>query len=576
MKAVLSHLAATLLVVVATSLPADANVQRNLTATESAYIAPSRYLKRNKHKKKSDNEVWAELVQASAAFEESFVAGQYRAADGCVNGHNDNNKQVDTCLASEQQDRVSVNCCSGELGRNLKCSRPGCKKVRTFVDAEQHCKSKGMRLCSFEEMDSGACCNKGCGFNNDIGWTSTSCGPPPPTPNPTPNPTPKPSPKPSPKPTTTNGTLNTFGNGDRSVASSSMNTLGLMFEVKAEKDVGITSLSMLTAVEQEKWAEVWTRAGSYEGKTKGSDGWDRVYAKKMQLRGPSVPTTIPFNKPIYIKKGDTVSFYLVTLAKVKSLDSDVKEGKEIAADSAITLYAGAALDNGRWENGCNNGNQCVYSARSFEGSIDYIADIKVTDAPTVQPTPDPNKKMPSGLTLREEQWLDGHNSRRKKYHEAYGEKYVPLAWSEALRDMAQEYADELASVCGPTVHAQDRGGYGENLASNSGFDRGAGSWGELKPVDLVMTRYVEREQDWAPPNNWHFMQVLWRATKYVGCADSVGNLPNGAVCRYQVCRYARAGNCDVSRYDDGSKRWWDKAWLADSSGCTPFCPPDGC
>lgn len=571
MKKVLSHLAV-VVVAVATSLPVDANVQRNLTATEAAYIAPSRYLKQNKHKKKSDNEVWAELVQASTTFEESIFGGQYRASDGCVNG---NQKQVDTCLASQQEDRVSVNCCSGELGRNLKCRRPGCKKVRTIFEAEQHCKSEGMRLCSFDEMDSGACCNKGCGFNDRIGWTSTSCGPPPPTPNSTPRPSPKPTSKPTGKPTPTNGTLKTFGNGDRSAASS-MNTLGLMFEVKAEKDVGITSLSMLTALEQEKWTEVWTRAGSYDGKTKGSDGWDTIYAKKMQLRGPNTPTKITFNEPIYIEKGDKVSFYLLTLAKVKSLDSDVKEGKEIASDSAITLHAGAALDNGRWENGCNNGNQCVYSARSFEGSIDYIADIKVTNPPTLQPTPDPNKKTPSGLTVREEEWLEGHNSRRKKYHEAYGKKYVPLQWSEALRDMAQEYADELASVCGPTVHAKDRGGYGENLASNTGMDNGPGSWGELKPVDKVMTRYVEREQDWAPPNNWHFMQVLWRATTHVGCADSVGNKPNGAVCRYQVCRYSRAGNCDVSRYDDGSKRWWDKAWLADSSGCRPFCPPGGC
>ena len=66
-------------------------------------------------------------------------------------------------------------------------------------------------------------------------------------------------------------------------------------------------------------------------------------------------------------------------------------------------------------------------------------------------------------------WLEGQNSRRKKYHEAYGKKYVPLQWSEALRDMAQEYADELASVCGPTVHAQDRGGYGVSSVTFAQF-----------------------------------------------------------------------------------------------------------
>ena len=206
----------------------------------------------------------------------------------------------------------------------------------------------------------------------------------------------------------------------------------------------------------------------------------------------------------------------------------------------------------------------------------YVADIVITNEPTAQPTPDPNKKLSSGLTVRENQWLEGHNTRRKKYHEQYGKSYVPLQWSFALRDMAQQYADELASNCGPTVHSSyaARGYYGENLASNSGMDEGYGSWGELKPVDKIMIRFVEREENWAPPENYHFSQVLWRASKFVGCADSKGTQPNGAVCRYQVCRYARTGNCNVSSYNDGSKQWWMKPILRDTSPCGPPCPPD--
>jgi hypothetical protein len=145
------------------------------------------------------------------------------------------------------------------------------------------------------------------------------------------------------------------------------------------------------------------------------------------------------------------------------------------------------------------------------------------------PLPDGNTVLSSGLTLREEQWLAGHNTRREKYHKQYGKTYRPLKWSTGLKEMAQEYADKLASVCGPIT----------------GFDRGAGSWGELKPVDLVMTRFVEREQYWEPPDNFHYTQVLWRSSTHVGCADSVGTTSNGAV-------------------------------LNDQSSCQPFCPPEGC
>jgi hypothetical protein len=38
---------------------------------------------------------------------------------------------------------------------------------------------------------------------------------------------------------------------------------------------------------------------------------------------------------------------------------------------------------------------------------------------------------------------------------------------------------------------------------------------------------------------------LWRASKYLGCAESERDY-NGGKCRVQVCRYAKAGNCDMT------------------------------
>ena len=549
----------------------SANVHRNLTASESInYNASPRYLKgkrkekkHNKHtlKDSGNNQVWEDQ---SSAFEISSLAEQYRAADGCLLN---NEKQVDICLANEHSSNIAVHCCRGSIeSNNLRCSRDGCPKKKTFAAAKRHCENKGMRLCSVEELESGACCHRGCGWNKQISWTSDSCIV-------ADAPTKSPSTAPTSKPTTSTGKLISIS-GDRSATY--QNTVGFMFEVEAQEDLGITSISMFTGSTAKIWTEIWYRNGSYKGKTGGKEGWEFIYFRKSKQHGIAAPTEITLKEPVYIRKGDTASFYLVSPGRIKSIESDVKEGKVVAENDSIKLFTGTALEYDRWENGCTEDRQCIFSARSFEGAISYIADLTITNEPTGSPTPDPFKKQSSGLTLREEQWLDGHNIRRKKWHEMYGKKYKPLKWSEGLKDMAQEYADKLASVCGETVHDENRGGYGENLASNTGFDNGYGSWGELKSVESVMRRYVERESTWAPPDNWHFMQVLWYTSTHVGCADSKGVKPSGAVCRYQVCRYARTGNCNVKGFDDGSNEWWMKAVMHDSSNCQPFCPPEGC
>eukprot|EP01082_Thalassiosira_pseudonana_P008032 g6319.t1 g6319 contig23:191808-192444(+) len=78
--------------------------------------------------------------------------------------------------------------------------------------------------------------------------------------------------------------------------------------------------------------------------------------------------------------------------------------------------------------------------------------------------------------------------------------------------------------------------------------------------------------DWEWPHNAHLTQALWRATKYVGCAESSKQL-GGGMCRIQVCRYARAGNCNVKK--SIANDWFTKM-LDDDSSCEPICPPEGC
>lgn len=180
------------------------------------------------------------------------------------------------------------------------------------------------------------------------------------------------------------------------------------------------------------------------------------------------------------------------------------------------------------------------------------------------------------MTERDHEWLDSHNTRRKEWHTAHGKSYVPLQWSEALKEDAQEWAEKLLDSCGKGMwHDPNNSDYGENVAGNSG----SGSWGALRTTEQVLTRFVEYEADDNWPKNSHLTQVLWRSSKYVGCAEAskpYGN-NNKGLCHSQVCRYARTGNCNMSQYkDDNSNDWWLEPMLLDESACGSQCPRDGC
>lgn len=66
-------------------------------------------------------------------------------------------------------------------------------------------------------------------------------------------------------------------------------------------------------------------------------------------------------------------------------------------------------------------------------------------------------------------------------------------------------------------------------------------------------------------------QVMWRATRYVGCSDKVSVMMDGSYCYAMVCRYLRAGNCSMRQYDS-----WLEPTLMDRTGCGKSCPDEGC
>lgn len=140
------------------------------------------------------------------------------------------------------------------------------------------------------------------------------------------------------------------------------------------------------------------------------------------------------------------------------------------------------------------------------------------------------------MTQREKEWLIAHNVRRKEWHEGHGVSYVPLRWSAALAKQAQRWANKLTDACEVVGIDHEHGvEEGENLAKNQADGRKG--MGQLYPPDNILRRWVDYEANLPNPQNLHLTQALWRASKYVGCADALREDEDGAVCRIQVCRY---------------------------------------
>lgn len=185
-----------------------------------------------------------------------------------------------------------------------------------------------------------------------------------------------------------------------------------------------------------------------------------------------------------------------------------------------------------------------------------------------------NTTMPA-MDDRDVAWLESHNKRRKYWHPYYNTTYVPLQWSESLKAEAKVWADTLLDSCGDGMHHDPERDYGENAAANVG----AGSWGELRVPDKIVARFIDREVGDPWPRNGHLTQALWRASHYVGCADSHKLMDDAGVrqCHTQVCRYARTGNCNMGAYtDETGEIDWLTPTLEEVNYCSDICPNDGC
>ncbi|KAL9189149.1 hypothetical protein ACHAXT_011639 [Thalassiosira profunda] len=181
----------------------------------------------------------------------------------------------------------------------------------------------------------------------------------------------------------------------------------------------------------------------------------------------------------------------------------------------------------------------------------------------------------SSMSERDCEWWWAHDYRRRDWHtrcysgQYCNKTYRHLKWSSTLKQHAQVYANKLLDTCDDTGIKHDQTDQGENLAKN----KGKGNWGQKYPADKVTKRFVDNEEFWGWNRNAHLTQAMWRATRYMGCAESVKDMGGGKLCRMQVCRYAKAGNCMMGKYNSHIGKNWMKPVFADDSPCGPMCPP---
>jgi hypothetical protein len=131
--------------------------------------------------------------------------------------------------------------------------------------------------------------------------------------------------------------------------------------------------------------------------------------------------------------------------------------------------------------------------------------------------------------------LDLHNAERTRVGLA------PLAWSVVLSEHARRWAEELART-NEFMHSTNdsRPGEGENLFRGTAgafpLERMVGHWlderSNFKPGTFPA---IARSGDWTSVG--HYSQIVWPATREVGCGLAVAK-----GMEYLVCRYSPPGN----------------------------------
>lgn len=143
----------------------------------------------------------------------------------------------------------------------------------------------------------------------------------------------------------------------------------------------------------------------------------------------------------------------------------------------------------------------------------------------------PSKSQPSGY---KQEWLDAHNKARAEVG------VRPLEWSETVEESAKRWAEQMGKMC--RMYHERKSGYGENLWMGIG--------GGDRPIAAAVGAWVKEKRYYNPKNpRWctggecmHYTQVVWSASRFLGCAEVKCNRKDGKPATIRVCRYDPPGN----------------------------------
>merc|ERR1712137_1006710 len=94
----------------------------------------------------------------------------YWADDACHTEKDDKPNDFEGAFFAPSHE-FAVSCCSMD-GKSCK-SPSSCPDSASYDWADASCQGEGMRLCTKAELESGICCNGGCGFDNKQVWASS-------------------------------------------------------------------------------------------------------------------------------------------------------------------------------------------------------------------------------------------------------------------------------------------------------------------------------------------------------------------------------------------------------------------
>ncbi len=137
------------------------------------------------------------------------------------------------------------------------------------------------------------------------------------------------------------------------------------------------------------------------------------------------------------------------------------------------------------------------------------------------------------------EWLDGHNERRREFHEANGKEFHPVTWSPKLAQDASVWAEKIITD-GCAVSREQNLSLGElTFAMVSGNEDAV-----LAKPESVMNRWydskIKNDPELVPDSvvpGLAFTQVTWLATRYIGCSKKSSQLSDEKYCHVVICRY---------------------------------------